>query len=202
MRHVTGAILSLVLLAGACSATHKDAPPASTGNAPALRGGATGNAPALRGGATGNAPARHTAPAFGGSTAAQAAKVVLMPPGRDPITVAVEIADNDAERTQGLMFRKQLAADAGMLFLFERPQHLTFWMRNTYLPLDMIFIEPSMAILGVVENAEPLTEVTRSVPGVSQYVLEVNAGFSREHGLAAGTMVRFIGVDGVGAGGQ
>ena len=123
-----------------------------------------------------------------------------MPPGRDPITVKVEIADDDAERSQGLMYRKQLAADAGMLFLFDRPHHLTFWMRNTYLPLDMIFIEPTMSILGVVENAEPLTEVTRSVPGDSQYVLEVNAGFSREHGLTPGTMVRFVGVAGAAAG--
>jgi uncharacterized membrane protein (UPF0127 family) len=62
------------------------------------------------------------------------------------------------------------------------------------LPLDMIFIEPSMTVLGVVENAEPRTESSRSVPGNSQYVLEVNAGFSREHGLTPGTMVRFVGV--------
>ena len=134
----------------------------------------------------------------GGGTpeaATPTAQVVLMPPGRDPITVRVEIADDDPERQRGLMFREQLAPDAGMLFLFETPQHLTFWMRNTYLPLDMIFIESSMTILGVVENAEPRTETTRSVPGVSQYVLEVNAGFSREHGLTPGTVVRFVGVE-------
>lgn len=129
------------------------------------------------------------------------AQVVLMPPGRDPVTVDVEIADSDAERQQGLMYRKQLANDDGMLFLFERPQHLTFWMRNTYLPLDMIFIEQSKTVLGVVENAEPLTDTTREVPGVSQYVLEVNAGFSREHGITAGTMVRFVDVNDPAAGG-
>jgi uncharacterized protein len=130
---------------------------------------------------------------------AESAQVVLMPPGRDPITVRVEIADEEAERQRGLMFREQLAPDAGMLFLFETPQHLTFWMRNTYLPLDMIFIEPSKTILGVVENAEPRTDVTRSVPGISQYVLEVNAGFSREHGLTPGTVVRFVGLEGAAA---
>ena len=179
MRQMTRAIWGLLLLtASACPASH--APKEGT-----------------------QAPARQTS-AHGGSAASSAsdtAQVVLMPPGRDPITVKVEIADDDAERSQGLMYRKQLAADAGMLFLFDRPHHLTFWMRNTYLPLDMIFIEPTMSILGVVENAEPLTEVTRSVPGDSQYVLEVNAGFSREHGLTPGTMVRFVGVAGAAAGG-
>ena len=132
------------------------------------------------------------------AAAGAGASVVLMPPGRDPVTVRVEIADEEAERRQGLMFRKQLDPDAGMLFLFEAPQHLTFWMHNTYVPLDMIFIEPSLRILGVVENAEPLTDSSRDVPGNSQYVLEVNAGFSRANGLTAGTLVRFEGVDGVG----
>lgn len=134
------------------------------------------------------------APAQGASAAS--ARVVLMPPGRDPITVRVEVADDEAERRQGLMYRKQLDPDAGMLFLFEGPQHLTFWMHNTYVPLDMIFIEPSLRILGVVENAEPLTDSTRDVPGMSQYVLEVNAGFSRQNGLTPGTLVRFENTEG------
>jgi hypothetical protein len=83
-----------------------------------------------------------------------------------------------------------------MLFLFDQSEQLTFWMHNTYMPLDMIFIEPSLRVLGVVENAEPQTDSTRSVPGASQYVLEVNAGFSRRHGLGKGTAVRFEGVPG------
>jgi uncharacterized membrane protein (UPF0127 family) len=120
--------------------------------------------------------------------------VVLLPPGRDPVTVRIRVARNEDERRRGLMFEKRLDEDAGMLFLFEQPQQLTFWMRNTYIPLDMIFIERSMRILGVVENAEPLTDSSRSVPGESQYVLEVNAGFSRHYGLTHGTAVRFEGV--------
>jgi uncharacterized membrane protein (UPF0127 family) len=83
--------------------------------------------------------------------------------------------------------------DAGMLFLFEHPERLTFWMRNTYIPLDMVFIASSMRIQGVVENAEPLTDAARAVEGESQYVLEVNAGFSRRYGLTKGTVVRFEG---------
>lgn len=125
------------------------------------------------------------------------ASVELFPAGRAPVLVKVELARSPAERSRGLMYRKHLDADVGMLFLFEGPQQLTFWMRNTYVPLDMIFIEPSMRVLGIVENAEPQTETSRSVPGLSQYVLEVNAGFSREHGLGPGTMVRFQGVPGL-----
>jgi uncharacterized protein len=121
-------------------------------------------------------------------------RVVLLPPGADPVIVRVEVARTEEERRRGLMFRTHLDDDAGMLFLFERPQQLTFWMRNTEIPLDMIFIQPSMRILGIVENAEPRTDSTRSVPGESQYVLEVNAGFSRRHGLAGGTALRFEGV--------
>lgn len=131
------------------------------------------------------------------STAAKPAtpEVVLSPPGREPARVTVELARTEPERRLGLMHRKHLDADAGMLFLFEAPQQLSFWMRNTYVPLDMIFITDALVVLGVVENAEPLTESPRQVPGHSQYVLEVNAGYSRAHGIGAGTMVRFEGVE-------
>ena len=123
---------------------------------------------------------------------AQPARVQLLPPGRDPIEVSVEVVDTPAARQQGLMYRKQLAANAGMLFLFERPEHHTFWMHNTLIPLDMIFITSDWTILGIVENASPLTDTGRSVPGDSQYVLEVNAGFARSHGLQAGSSVRYL----------
>ncbi|HEY2732693.1 MAG TPA: DUF192 domain-containing protein [Polyangiales bacterium] len=124
--------------------------------------------------------------------AAQVARVILSAPGREDVTVAVEVAQTSAERQQGLMYRKDLDPNAGMLFLFERPQQLTFWMHNTLLPLDMLFITSDWHVLGVVENATPLTDSSRSVPGMSQYVLEVNAGFARRHALGAGTSVRYV----------
>jgi uncharacterized protein len=127
------------------------------------------------------------------SESGEDAKVVLMPAGGEAVTVRVEVARTEAERRRGLMFRQHMDEDAGMLFLFDEPSQLSFWMRNTYIPLDMIFIEPSLRVLGIVENAEPMTESSRFVPGMSQYVLEVNAGFSRRHGLGEGTMVRFEG---------
>jgi uncharacterized membrane protein (UPF0127 family) len=119
------------------------------------------------------------------------ARVVLAPPGESPIAVEVEVVETAEARQRGLMFRKQLAPMAGMLFLFERPEQHSFWMHNTLVPLDMIFIKADWTVLGIVENATPLTDAPRSVPGESQYVLEVNAGFSRRYGLRAGTSVRY-----------
>lgn len=124
--------------------------------------------------------------------AAQPARVELLPAGRDPIVVNVEVVETPEARQRGLMYRKQLAPDAGMLFIFERPEHHSFWMHNTLIPLDMIFITADWTILGTVENATPLTDSPRFVTGDSQYVLEVNAGFARRHGLQAGTSLRYV----------
>ena len=110
------------------------------------------------------------------------------------INVRVEVADSPAEREQGLMYRRELEADAGMLFLFPREAQQTFWMKNTFLPLDMIFIRADLSIAGIVENAEPMTLTRRSVPEVSQYVLEVNGGFAAQHGVKQGGHVVFDGV--------
>jgi uncharacterized membrane protein (UPF0127 family) len=82
-----------------------------------------------------------------------------------------------------------------MLFLFDRQEHLTFWMKNTLVPLDMIFITEAKRVLGVVENAEPLTTTQRQVPGASRFVLEVVAGFAARHGITAGTQVEFAHID-------
>jgi uncharacterized membrane protein (UPF0127 family) len=119
-------------------------------------------------------------------------RVVLTAPGRDAVTVEVEVVQTPEQRQRGLMYRKQLDPERGMLFLFEQPQQLTFWMHNTLIPLDMIFITSDWTVLGVVENATPLTDAPRSVPGPGQFVLEVNAGFARRHGLYAGTRVSYL----------
>lgn len=113
-----------------------------------------------------------------------------------PLVVKTEVAATMAERQRGLMFRRELADDAGMIFLFEGPQPLSFWMHNTFIPLDMIFIRSDMTILGIVENAEPQTDDPRRVQGLSQYVLEVNAGYAQKHGVRAGQTVRFEGIAG------
>ena len=121
--------------------------------------------------------------------------VVLRPEGRPAVTVRVELARSDEERGQGLMFREHLDADAGMLFLFEAESIQRFWMKNTLIPLDMLFISANREVVGIVENAEPQTETVRQVDRPSQYVLEVNGGFAAAHGITAGTPVEFRNIE-------
>ncbi len=111
-----------------------------------------------------------------------------------PVHFAVELAIKDTERQRGLMFREHLDDDAGMLFIFERQHPQSFWMKNTRIPLDMIFIDEGGTIAGIVEDAEPMTTVSRRVDKPSRYVLEVNGGTTRRRGLAAGQRVHFEGV--------
>jgi uncharacterized membrane protein (UPF0127 family) len=105
--------------------------------------------------------------------------------------VDVELARTDPERRQGLMDRPSLPDDAGMLFVFDAPSLQSFWMKNTLIPLDMIFIDDAGTIVGIVESAEPRTLTPRSVGKPSRYVLEVNGGWSKAHGVRAGDRVRF-----------
>lgn len=122
-------------------------------------------------------------------------------PPRIPVTIATdegdvvfqaEIADTPDERTKGLMFREEMDDAHGMLFLFPEEKPRSFWMKNTLIPLDMIFIRADRTILGIVENAEPQTTTSRSVPGESQFVLEINGGLAKARGLAPGQEVRFV----------
>jgi uncharacterized membrane protein (UPF0127 family) len=89
------------------------------------------------------------------------------------------------------MNRRQLAPEAGMLFLFSENEPRAFWMKNTLIPLDMLFIDDGGRVVGLVERAEPLTTSPRD-PGVaSRYVLEVNGGWSARHGVRPGDRVVF-----------
>jgi len=111
--------------------------------------------------------------------------------------VKVEVARSDPERQRGLMYRQSLEAGRGMIFLFEKPeQHMKFWMKNTYIPLDMIFIGPDKHVVFVEENAEPLTMQSRGPDDdESQFVLEVPGGWARAHGVERGVLVRFVDID-------
>ena len=102
---------------------------------------------------------------------------------------SVEIADTEPEREKGLMFRKELPEGHGMLFDFHREQEVGFWMQNTYISLDMIFIRGDGRILRIAENTEPLS--TRIIPsgGPVRAVLEVIAGTAEKLGIAPGDRV-------------
>ena len=102
---------------------------------------------------------------------------------------SVELATNDAERSRGLMFRKELPEGRGMLFDFERDQSVSFWMHNTLISLDMIFIRGDGRILRIAENTEPLSDRLIPSGGPVRAVLEVIAGTARKLGIAPGDRV-------------
>ena len=114
---------------------------------------------------------------------------------RGPWIVQVELARTDAQRTRGLMFRQDLPRDHGMLFVFEETSEHTFWMHNTLIPLDLIYLGDDRGVVGVVANAAPRTEVPRTVGKPSRYVVEVSGGEAAAHGVGPGTRAVFLGVD-------
>ncbi len=118
---------------------------------------------------------------------------IIAPDGSTRATLKIEIADTAAKRELGLMYRDALADDSSMLFIFPAPSHQAFWMKNTRIPLDMLFADAYGRVIGIVANAEPYSEAPRAVDGNSQYVLEVNGGFCRRLGVEAGDRLEFIG---------
>ncbi|HEV2564448.1 MAG TPA: DUF192 domain-containing protein [Microvirga sp.] len=104
-------------------------------------------------------------------------------------TFRVEVARNDADRAQGLMFRRSMPADQGMLFDFGRVEPVSMWMQNTYLPLDMLFIRADGTIARIAANTEPLS--TRTIPSGEPVlsVLELNAGTAARLGIKPGDRV-------------
>lgn len=111
-----------------------------------------------------------------------------------PTEVSVVIARTSEELQRGLMFVDKLEAGRGMLFLMPERRIQRFWMKNTYIPLDMIFIDEDLKVVGLVENAEPHSETSRFVEHPSRYVLEVRGGYAKKAGIEAGQTATFVGV--------
>src|SRR5690606_3565408 len=104
-------------------------------------------------------------------------------------TFKVEVVDTPETRARGLMFRRELAPDAGMLFDFEESRPVAFWMMNTFIPLDMIFIRADGTVANVHVNARPQDPTSIPSDGPVMFVLEIAGGRSAEIGLAAGDRV-------------
>ena len=102
----------------------------------------------------------------------------------------VELAITPEEQARGLMFRETLPRGAGMLFLYDRPQRVAFWMRNTLIPLDMIFVDATGTVTRIHHEAVPLDETP--IPGGDGVlaVLEINGGLARRFGMTEGTELR------------
>ncbi|MFP3942763.1 MAG: DUF192 domain-containing protein [Alphaproteobacteria bacterium] len=107
----------------------------------------------------------------------------------------VEIADSPEERSRGLMHVRHLEADRGMLFLFEHARIQSFWMKNTYIPLDIIFIRPDGRIENIAARTEPLSERSVYSSAAVQAVLEINGGLSEKLGIRPGDLVRHPALD-------
>lgn len=167
-------MLAVILLAAACT----KAPGATTGPGEAAAGEP----------ATGSATV--TAPASSGPT------VTL----KDGFVVHVELAADEQNRAQGLMYRDGLRPGTGMLFLFPAEGHYPFWMKNTRIPLDMIWIDSAKKVVHVKHRVPPCTwdPCPSYPPNVNaQYVLELAGGVAAEHAIAVGDVLRFDGMDGV-----
>ena len=117
-------------------------------------------------------------------------RAILESGGRS-LVVQVELADTPEKRERGLMFRKELPDDRGMLFVFEQEGEHTFWMKNTLIPLDMIVVDGEGRITGFVERARPLDLRGRS-GGPARYVLEVPGGWVAAHGVRVGDRMRIV----------
>ncbi len=129
---------------------------------------------------------------LGGVSACQAQpKVTVTTQDGRQIGFVVEIADTPSKRTMGLQYRRELDSGRGMLFVFPVEDIQSFWMKNTPLPLDMIFITREGKIAGIIERTVPFSLDARSVTVPSQYVLEINAGLAERHGIKTGDTVRF-----------
>ena len=108
---------------------------------------------------------------------------------------AVEIADDEAERARGLMNRESLASGSGMLFVYDQPSDVAFWMKNTLIPLDMVFIDDAGRVTGVHENAVPGDLTPIPGPEDTLMVLEIRGGLAARLGLGRGAVLRHPALD-------
>lgn len=128
----------------------------------------------------------------GGRTVKFTSKVYFLKDNGDTVsTVRVAIAKTPNERDTGLMDVNHLAEDGGMLFIFPKQQKLSFWMANTPLPLDIIFINKSKKIIRIHHSAQPFSEKQLNSDGLAQYVVEVNGGYCVDHDITEGMKVAF-----------
>jgi uncharacterized membrane protein (UPF0127 family) len=107
-------------------------------------------------------------------------------PGAGGATINAEVASTEAEQERGLMYRTSMPANHGMLFEMGVSEVYQFWMKDTCIPLDMIFADAQGNIVGIVQNAAPLDDTPLGVGRPSAYILEVNGGWASQHGVVAG----------------
>lgn len=115
----------------------------------------------------------------------------ISPAGVKSSEYKLEVAANDRTRHFGLMYRKEMARDRGMLFVFPKEELQSFWMENTYIPLDMIFIDSKSVVVGVLHDVPVLNTEARTVGTPSTFVIELNAGEAKKLGVDKGWRVEY-----------
>ena len=108
----------------------------------------------------------------------------------------IDVAATQAERSKGLMYVKSMPSSYGMLFVFDRPRKVSFWMKNTLIPLDMIFVDAQGVVQNVHVNAVPGDLTPIHGQGQIKYVLEINGGLAPQLGIGPGTQLRHPAIDG------
>lgn len=186
----------LVSAAGVAVARAQTDAPAIPGTAATTEATATADAPAAAGTSDGSAPSSAVPAAADAAPSADApdgaaadalpadALVAVTASGEHRFTV--EIADDPIERMRGLMFREEMARDAGMLFIFSREDEREFWMRNTILPLDIVYADADGVVVSIARDTTPYSLDPIPSNGPAQFAFEVNAGVADEIGLAPG----------------
>lgn len=124
-----------------------------------------------------------------GQVGFQRSRIEVVSPSGRRHAFDVEVAQSARQLAQGLMYRKSLGASAGMLFDFGRPQPIAMWMKNTLIPLDMLFIDGDGVVTGIAERTEPMSTEVIGSPGPVRAVLEVNGGTASRLGLRPGDRV-------------
>ncbi|GAB3177362.1 DUF192 domain-containing protein [Telluribacter humicola] len=118
-------------------------------------------------------------------------EVVFMSGGAAIKKIDVEIADNEADRAKGLMYRSYMPDSVGMLFIFEQSEPQSFWMKNTILPLDILYVNENKEIVYIHKNTTPYSEQGLPSYDNAQYVVEVNGGFTDRYGIKVGDSITF-----------
>ena len=141
--------------------------------------------------ATPESSAPAAAPAATSSGITKEGVVAFLRGGQQLRKIDVEIAENDAERAKGLMFRPYLSDSVGMLFVFEYATPQSFWMKNTMISLDIIYVDSGKKIVSIQKNAKPYSEESLPSYGEAQYVVEVNGGYCDKYGVKVGDAIAF-----------
>lgn len=131
-----------------------------------------------------------TTPAGTGAQPPLPKSALVIETGQGQVAFTVELADEPYEIQTGMMFRQTIGEDEGMLFDIGRTRVAFFWMRNTLIPLDIIFIDEQGRIINIAANATPLSEKTLTSQGPARGVLEIRGGGAAELGIASGDVVR------------